>query len=60
LKIKMPKFRWKPDPSDSLLIIGGLTICGGVGMIYRPAAVILLGVMIIILAFSVIKPNKGG
>ncbi len=50
----------KLDTSDLFLLIGGLAICGGVWMIYRPAAVIVLGLMFIVAAIGVIKPNKGG
>lgn len=47
--------RFKVDRSDLFLVLGGLIICVGVWMIYKPAAVILLGLMFIIIAFSETK-----
>jgi hypothetical protein len=40
------------DASDILFLAGGLVVCGGVWLIYRPAAVILLGLLLIILAVA--------
>ena len=60
MKKLIPGLRMKFDRSDIFFTVGGLTICGGVGMIYWPAAVILLGLFILVLALSETKPNKGG
>jgi hypothetical protein len=57
---KLYKPKLKIDRSDVFFYAGGLTICGGVGMIYLPVAVILLGVLFIIIALSETKPSRGG
>jgi hypothetical protein len=47
------KFRF--DRSDLFFWAGGLTICIGVWMIYKPVAVILLGLMFLVIALSETK-----
>ena len=38
---------------DMLLVVGGLTVAGGVYMIYPPAGVIVLGLMMLITGMKV-------
>lgn len=47
--------RLKIDRSDMFFWVGGLTICAGFGMIYKPVGVILLGILLIIIALSETK-----
>ena len=60
--MKGPKKKWqfKLDKSDIFLWLGALAICGGVGMIYLPAGVIILGMYLVFISFTQIKPGKGG
>lgn len=38
---------------DALLVTGGLVVAAGVGMIYTPAGVIVLGLMLLITGLKV-------
>jgi hypothetical protein len=44
--------------SDILLIIGSLSVCTGVFMIYIPAAIILSGLFICLFSYSIYKAGK--
>jgi hypothetical protein len=44
--------------SDILFIIGAIAICGGVAMIYIPAAIIILGLFVVLFSFSIHKAGK--
>jgi hypothetical protein len=51
MRFKRPRL----DKSDLYFWIGGVTICIGVWMIYKPVAVILLGLMFMLIALSETK-----
>lgn len=54
----MFKFNFKIEISDVLLILGIIVSAIGIYLIYKPAALIFIGLSMVILAFMIAPKNK--